>query len=138
MEKNKIAPDFAEAEFNRFGEMMDLDFDKSKMDSEDATSFDKLKNRLVTAIMNGSLIINDDGEAVYTPRNSKSKYKEPITFHERTGADLMTMDRGKKNHDMAKTYSIMASMCKVPISTFSGLVGIDGKICEGIFTLLMD
>ena len=35
--ENKIAPEFAEAEFNRFGEMMDLDFDTSKMDSEDVT-----------------------------------------------------------------------------------------------------
>lgn len=133
-----IDREVAELEFERFVEAMDLDFDESLMDADDLSQFNKQKYRVIRAIESSALVINEDGEAVYTPQNRKSKYQNPITFHERTGASLMAMDSKKKNQDMAKTYAIMADMCKVPQSVFSGLVGIDGKVCEAIYTLLMD
>jgi hypothetical protein len=84
------------------------------------------------------LVFNEDGEAIYTPQHKRSKYKEPITFHERTGASLMAMDGKKKNHDVAKTYAVMADMCDVHPNTFAGLVGTDVKVCEALFAFLMD
>ncbi len=125
-------------EFDRFVEGMDLDLDTADMDAEDLTAFNKQRNRLVRAIQNGSLVINEKGEAVYTPRREGSKTKDAITFHERTGASLMAMDGKKKNHDVAKTYAVMADMCRVHQSVFAGLVGTDVKICEALFALLMD
>lgn len=136
--ENPVAKDMADAEFERFAELMDLDLDTSGMDSEDLTQFTKLKNRVIRAIEKGALVINDNGEAVYTPQNTKSKCQDSLTFHERTGASLMAMDGKKKNHDIAKTYAVMADMCKVPVNTFAGLVGIDVKVCEALFALLMD
>lgn len=136
--QDTIAPEMAEVEFERFVEAMDLDVDTSDMDAEDLTGFEKQKRRIINAIKNGSLVVNDNGEAVYTPRNRKSKYNEAITFHERTGASLMAMDGIKKNHDAHKMYKIMADMCKVHPSVFAGLVGIDVKVCEALFSLLMD
>ncbi len=50
----------------------------------------------------------------------------------------MAMDGKKKNYDVTKTYAVMADMCKVHPNTFAGLVGIDAKICEALFALLMD
>lgn len=145
---DKIAPpppttlvvdvDTAANEFDRFADAMDLDLDESVMDADDLTGFKKQKSRIVKAITTGALVVNDDGEAVYTPQNSKSGYHEAITFHERTGASLMAMDGKKKNHDIAKTYAIMGDMTKLHPGTFSKLVGIDVKICEAIFLLLMD
>lgn len=137
-EKNTVSRDAAEKYFEDWGLAMDLDFDTSQMDTEDATSFYKIKRRIVNAIMRGSLQFNDDGEAVYTAVNKKSRHKDPVTFHERTGAAIMAMDKGKKNHDVAKTYAVMGDMCKVHPSVFAGMVGIDGKVCEAIFLLLMD
>lgn len=137
-DKNVVNKDVAINEFEGWAAFMDLDIDVSSMDSEDATQLTKLKDRIIRGIERGSLTFNDDGEAVYTPQNSKSKHKEPITFHERTGASLMAMDGKKKNHDVAKTYAIMGEMCKVHPSTFAGLVGTDVKICEALFSLLMD
>jgi len=128
----------ADKEFERFSEAMDLDLDTSKMDTEDLTAFDKQKRRIITAIQRGALVFNEEGEAVYTPKHSKSKYKEAITFHERTGASMMAMDGKKKNYEVAKTYAIMADMCNVPPHVFAGLVGADGKTCEALFALLMD
>ncbi len=134
----QIALEVAEAEFDRFAESMDLDVDTSKLDAEDLTSFNKIKDRIIRAMQRGALVINDNGEAVYTPQRPNSKHKDAITFHERTGASLMAMDGKKKGHDVAKTYAILADMCRVHPSTFAGLAGQDIKVCEGLFALLMD
>ena len=135
---NEVAKEVAEQEFNRFAEEMDLDLDISSMDAEDLTAFNKQKNRIIRAIERGHLVINENGEAVYTPNNNRSKHADPITFHERTGASLMAMDGKKKGHDVAKTYAVMADMCKVHPNVFAGLAGTDVKICEALFALLMD
>ena len=137
-DENKIAMDAAQAEFTRFAEAMDIDLDTSEMDADDVTQLNKQRGRLIRAIERGALVINDDGEAIYTPQRLNSKYQNAITFHERTGASLMAMDGKKKNHDVAKTYAVMADMCKVHPSVFAGLSGIDVKICEALFALLMD
>ena len=128
----------AESEFDRWADAMDLDLDTSGMDSEDRTAFDKQRNRIIRAVTSGALIFNESGEAVYTPQNARSKHTDPITFHERTGASLMAMDGKKKGYDVAKTFAVMADMCKVHPSVFAGLVGSDGKVCEALFALLMD
>ena len=136
--ENKVEKTAALNEFNRFVDLMDLDLDPAHMDGEDLTAFDKQKRRIVRAIESGTLVVNDSGEAIYTPINPRSKHKDSITFHERTGASLMAMDGKKKNHDVAKTYAVMAEMCKIHQSVFAGLAGGDIKVCEALFALLMD
>mgnify|MGYP005826493601 CR=1 FL=1 len=133
-----VAAGAAEQEFDKFIDAMDLDVDPATMDAEDKTAFDKLKRRVVRAIGRGALIFNDSGEAVYTPYHKNSKRKEPITFHERSGADLIAMDKTKKGATVSQTYAIMGAMCKEPPSVFAGLVGPDIKVCEALFALLMD
>lgn len=136
--KDKISREFAEQEFDRFAESMDLDFNPVHMDAEDLTAFNKQKERFIRAIINGSLSINENGEAIYMPRNRNSKHDKELTFHERTGATVIAMDSMKKGQDIRKTYAAMAEMCRTHPNTFSGLVGIDIKVCETIFALLMD
>lgn len=133
-----VAKEQAEKEFDDWAEAMDLDLDTSNMDEDDLAGFTKQKGRIVRAIMRGSLVFNEDGEAVYTPGHKKSKYNDPITFHERTGASLMAMDGRKKGHDAAKMYAVLAEMCRVHPKVFAGLVGEDVKVCEALFALLMD
>ncbi len=134
----KVAKEVAEQEFEKFVEAMDLDVDTTDMDAEDLTAFNKQKNRIVRAIMKGSLTFNENGEAVYTIVNKRSKHTDAITFRERSGASLMAMDSKKKGQDVRKTYAVLADMCNVHPSVFAGLVGIDVKICEALFALLMD
>lgn len=138
MSEQVASLEVAESEFERFVDMMDLDLDTADMDVEDLTAFKKQKRRLLRSICAGNLAVNENGEAIYTPTNMRSKNKEPITFHERSGASLMAMDGKKKGNDVAKTYSVMAEMCKVHPSVFAGLVGNDIKVCEALFALLMD
>ena len=140
MQSNKevVAREVAEQEFDRFAEEMDLDVDTGAMDEDDVSAFNKQKNRIIKAIVRGNLVINDDGEAVYTPTHPRSKHTDPITFHERTGASLMAMDGKKKGYDVARTYAIMADMCRVHPNVFAGLAGTDVKVCEAVYALLMD
>lgn len=128
----------AEAEFDRFIEEMDVDADPAYMDEDDRGSFNKARSKIIRAIMSGLVVINENGEAVVNPKNSKSTYTDSLTFHERTGASLMAADGKKRNQDVARTYSMMAEMCKTHPSTFTKLVGSDIKVCESIFALLMD
>lgn len=133
-----VTIEVAESEFERFVDAMDLDLDTDSMDAETLAEFSKTKRRLIKAVQKGALVFNDDGEAVYTPQNPKTKHGEPLTFHERTGASIMAMDSKKKGHDVARGYAVMADMCKVPPNTFASMVGIDIKICEALLVLLMD
>lgn len=138
MKEFKVVLEVAEVEFDRWADEMDLMIDVEDMDAEDLTAFKRQKTRIIQAIQRGALVITDDGEAEYTPQNKHSKRQEPIVFHERTGVALMAMDGKKKGHDMAKTYAILANMCKVHPSVFTGLAGADGKVCEALYALLMD
>jgi len=138
MKESPVEREVAESEFDRFVEAMDLDLDEAAMDAEDLTAFNKQKSRLVLAVERGHLVFNETGEAIYTPFNPRSKHKEAITFHERSGASLMAMDGKKKNHEVAKTYAVLADMCKVHQSVFANLIGTDVKVCEALFALLMD
>ena len=134
----KVAEDVAEQEFEDFIKAMDLDMDTAGMDAEDLTGFHKLKRRVIKAITRGNLVFNDEWEAVYTPTHKRTTHKDPITFHERAGSSIVAMDGKKKGHDAAKMYAVLGSMCEVPPKTFSNMVGEDIKVCEALFSLLME
>lgn len=136
--EEKVGLEVAEAEFERFCEEMALEFDLDKMDAEDRAAFTKNRDRIVRAIRYGDLVINDEGEPVYTPWRAKSGYKEPITLHERTGATLLVTDQKKKGNDAAKTYAMLGDLAGLPPATFSKLAGEDIKVCEALMQLLMD
>lgn len=138
MGEHIVGREVAELEFQRWAEAMDLDVDVDGLDAEDLRALNKQKSRIVGAIQRGSLVISEAGEAVYTPANSASRHTDPITFHERTGASLMAMDSRKKSADAARTYAVMGDICRLPPQAFAGLVGIDIKVCEALFALLMD
>ena len=138
MKEYKVSADVADQEFERFAEEMDLDIDTAEMDASDLAAFRKQKSRIIRAIQRGDLVINDNGEAVYTPSNPNTRSADPVTFHERTGASLMAMDGKKAGHDVAKTYAVMANMCGVHASVFANMAGSDIKVCEAIFAFLMD
>jgi len=136
--QNKIESSVAYAEFSRFTELMDLDVDEKLMDDDDRASFDKHKRRIIRAIEKGNLVINESGEATFTPDNPKTKRSDPITFYEQDGAALMAIDGKKKNHNVASTFAVMGSMCRVHPSVFSSMVGLDLKVCMALYLLLMD
>lgn len=131
MMENKIDRETAEREFDRFMDAMDLDTDSSAWDEDDRKSFDQQKDRIVRAIQNGSLVVNDDGEPVYTTG------AETLTFHEPKGSALMAMDRRKKGEDVGKFYATMADITGTNAKTFALMKNRDLKVCMAITALFL-
>lgn len=132
---DKVAKEVAEQEFCRFVEAMDLDVDTSTMDEDDKKGFTQQKDRIVLSVQNGSLLVNDSGEPVFTPQRTNDA--EAITFYEPTGASLMAMDRKKKTEDIGKLYAAMGEITKTHASTFSKMKMADLKVCMAITTLFL-
>ena len=135
MDDYKVDKETAESEIERFALAMDLDLDTSEMDEEDRKALDQQKRVLLLSIQKGNLVINENGEPVFTP--TKGENREPLTFFEPDGASFMTMDKMKKNHDVAKMYGIMADMTKTHSKVFAKLKHRDNKICQAIVTLFL-
>jgi hypothetical protein len=131
---SKIAKEVAEAEFNRFIEANDILIDDA-MEKEDRDAFNEQKARILRAIEFGAMVINEDGEPVYTPQRTKDA--EPLTFHEPTGASLMAMDRKKRNEDVGKLYATMGDMTRTDAKTFSSLRMADLKVCMAVAALFL-
>lgn len=135
--ENKVAKDMAEAEFERFAEAMDLEIDPVSLGVDDLEDFNKRKSQVIRQIERGNMVINDNGEAVYTPHRPASKIKDPLTFHERSGETLPAADGLGKNTEGAKLRRMIAQMCKVHPNVITGLSGTDIKVAETMFILLM-
>lgn len=131
----KVGKEVAEAEFNRFIESMDIDVSVENMTEEDKKSLEGQKSKIITAIENGSMTINDNGEPSYTTQRGKESVT--ITFYEPTGATLMAMDNKKKTEDVGKMYSAMADMTKTSTKTFANMQMGDLKVCMAVATLFL-
>lgn len=127
----KISKEQAEEWFSDWLVDMDLTYDTE--DDEGGTT----KARIIAAIMYGDLEFNENGEAVYTPMRPNSKYKDPITFYERTGEVILASDGKGKNALARQTFAMMGKLCKVEPRIFAQMAGTDIKTCEALFTLLM-
>lgn len=135
MNDEKVCLEVAEAEFQRFVELMDLDCDEKSMGEEDKAGFSEQKEKLIKAIRKGSLVVNENGEPIFTPQRTNDA--KPITFYEPTGASLMAMDRKKKSEDVAKLYATMADMTRTDAKTFAKMKNADLKVCMAITTLFL-
>lgn len=134
MNTPKVAAEVAEAEFVRFVESMDLDVETSRMSEEDRQSFDAQKTRIVRAIMDGCVVVNEKGEPVFRPRSGTPS---EIVFHEPEGAALMAMDNRKKGHDVSKMFAVMAEQTKQPATVFAKMPMRDLKVAQAIATLFL-
>lgn len=133
MSEKKVATEVAEQEFERFIAAMDLDVDPKGMDDDDKKGFAKAKGRVLAAIEDGRLVINDSGEPVFTPTGSEDV--EPITFYEPKGDALIAMDQKKDGHNVAKTIASLATMTKQQPVRFSKMAHRDIKVCIELYIL---
>lgn len=129
-----IVPEVAEADFNRFAEMMDLDVDETRMSAEDVATFKEQKARLLRAMLRGHLVVNEKGEPVYTPQLG---IRDPITFHEPDGATMMAMDKLPKGENAARTHALLGAMTGKPPVLFAKMKSRDLKNCSAILNLFL-
>ena len=132
---NIIGSDVAENEFLRFIETMDLDVDPDGMDDEDKSNLKDARRRIVRAISGGALVINEDGDPVYTPKVGADR--NPITFYEPDGGSIMAMDTKKRGHDVAKLYATMADLTKTSVAKFTKMKQRDLSVCQAITVLFL-
>lgn len=126
----------AEKEFDRFGNLMDLDFDTPAMNEEDAQNFNQQKGVFIRAVRRGLLSVDDEGQPVYELSGSVNGI-DKITFYEPTGADFRQQDKRKKNEMTARMHTIMASFTKTPEQVYAKMKNRDLKVCQAITTLFM-
>lgn len=130
-----VSKEQAELEFYNFAEEMDLDIELDSMDEESAQELQKIKDKMIKAIMYGSLTFNDDMEPVFTPQRSGDV--KPLTFKEPKGSTFKCMDGHKDNQNMGKMFAVMAEMTGTTAGTFSKLSGQDFKICSSIVAIFL-
>lgn len=116
----KLDDETARAELDRLADTMDIDLtiDESLEEKERKESQKNIDN-VVKAIRRGSLIVNENGEAVFTP--TRSQNVAPITFREPTGSTFLAADKYGEKQKMHKLYAMIAEMTGVENSTFSRL-----------------
>ncbi len=129
----------ADADFDRFVELMDLDLDEDRMDVEDLKAFKEGKHKIVRYIKEGHLVITEKGEPKFIrfPRSPKIQ-ADSITFYEPGGSSFMSTDTKKEGHNVAKMHAIMADMTKKPGAVFSNVIGTDYKVMSAIVSLFLD
>lgn len=128
---NVIDKETAEAEFERFCEMADLDLDEA-LDEEEKSTLENLRRTFVKAVMRGRLVINEKGEAEYTPEQGGV-----ITFYEVRGETLLASDSVKQGKDIARMFAMLGAMTRQPPARFAKMPMRDFKVCKAVFLLFM-
>ena len=129
-QKSRIGRDVAESELRRWMSSMKLVISTTGMDAEDRTQLDLNNRRIINAILDGRLVIDQDGVPVYTPRDSVDR--SPIRFPRPKGKDLMQSDLFKKNHDVTKAFAIMAATSHESLDRYGEMESTDLYVCLAI------
>jgi hypothetical protein len=130
-----ITQDIADSEFFRFIEANQLDCEPSTMNPEELADFNKLKRTITRRMLNGHLVVDEDGGIIFTPAQSKDV--NPITFKEPKGSAMLAMDRKNKSEDVGKMYGAMGDIARVPAKTFAVMHANDVKVCLAVTTLFL-
>jgi len=130
---NTIDKETAEIEFGRFVEAMDIDLELEGDDEEDKRDFSLHKDRMVTSIMKGFLVILEDGKPVYTPKYPITGSIDPVLkFRRPTGATIKAFNKANQDINAA-----LADMTRKPASFFSGMDYFDYKVCCAVANLFL-
>ncbi|MEI0797590.1 hypothetical protein R4Q14_04585 [Brachyspira intermedia] len=134
----KIERKTAEIEFNDFCEMWDIDNDVSIMSEEDKEGFEKQKNTIIKAIMQGRLTINKEDRTLnYIVSEFSEKSGEELKIRRLKGADYMSMDNYKEKENVHKMYSVIGNMIGRDPKFISNLDGADSKLLQAVMILFI-
>lgn len=134
----KVALEAAEAEFVRWSEAMDVavKLDTSTMDDDDRKSFEQQKRPIIDAIRFGRLVVDDQGQFVFTPQLGDDR--SPLTFPEPDGAALLSIDKAGKATDLVhKQYTLLAAITGQYVQRFSKMKNRDLVVCNAILGFLL-
>jgi len=134
MTEPKVALEVAEAEFERLCVLRRIDTDPADWNTEEVESFAKIRRALVKAIQAGTLVIQENGNASYTPPVPEAK---TLTFRRATGASFMSSDGVAKGKDVAKMSAIITEMTGCAPGDPSKLEAPDFSFCTKLVNLFL-
>lgn len=135
-EKNKVAYEVAEEDFERFADAWDLDIDIGTMTEEDAEDFAAQKRKIIRQIVQGRAAVNESGNIVYRLFEPVGTLSE-VTLTRPRGRAYMDMDKAKEGKNVTKfTNLIAASIRQIPM-IISRMDGVDVKFLQAVYTLFL-
>lgn len=131
-----VSTEVAEAEYERFCDLMDLDIDVDGLDEDDQKELEDKKRVLVKAICKGHLTVSDAGEPTVRLKIPVDEVSE-ITFHEPDGSTILVTDKVRKDRSAAKLFEVMANLTGQPAHVFGKLKMRDMRVCQAVTTLFL-
>jgi hypothetical protein len=129
---SKVALEVCEAEFARLCASRRIDDDVASMTEPEAKAFDARKRPIVRAMARGEIVVDADGNPVFTPPGGKA-----LIFHKATGATLMAGDKVADGHDIARLVAVADEMTKSVPGALSKLDLEDFRIVSDIASFLL-
>jgi hypothetical protein len=129
---SKIAAEVCEQEFKRLCSARRIDDDVAGMSAEEVKDFNDRKRPLVRAMARGELVIDKEGNPVFTPPGGKA-----ITFHKATGATMMAGDGHGPGQEIHRLVAIATEMTKSTPGDLSKLELEDFRTVSDITNFLL-
>ena len=101
----EVNREVAESEFERLAAGADVDIDITNMSEDETEELADLRDDFVSAIVDGRLSVNDEGQAVLVVKDG-----DPIRFRVPLGADLMIMASANDDRRMEGMVRFVCSL----------------------------
>lgn len=126
--KTTMSEELALEEVKRWAEANDIGI--SGANAEEKQEFDAIVPRLVRAVQQGRLAVNDDGDFEYTvsARSPEGFAGETITLAAPNGAAYMALDKFKGEQGVHRTLALASAMTGKDVAWFGRLHNSDYKI----------
>jgi len=108
--------------------------DPVSLDDDDKKALAAQKNLILHAIMDGRLVLDGECQFVYTPVTG---VREPLTFHEPTGASLMASDNVAAGKSVTKQFRALADITRSTVQRFATMKNRDLEVCNAIIALFL-
>lgn len=129
-----VAAEVCEKEFERMCAARRIDTDVSEMTRGEKRLFEARKTAVLRYMKSGTLVVNPEGNPVYTPPVDGG---QPITFHKATGATMMAGDGYGEGFDAGRLVAVATELTKSVPGALSKLDIEDFRAVSDITNFLM-
>lgn len=137
MIEDKVTPQVAEQEFERFADIWAIDLDETGLDEDDLKMLAGLRRRLTKQIRAGKLTVDESGALTYQLGYSDLDGIDSLTFNVPKGDSIMAWDRMKEREGIHKMNAFIGSMTGQSPKLFAKLDMRDLKVCQAVAQLFL-
>ena len=132
-----LAPEFIEAEFDRFIKVWDIDPDTGAMSVDDKSTFDSQKGRIIKELSRSNAVLDEEGRFIYKLQHPKKDGALTELIFDISRGNKAVMDGFKDREMMKKTAAYIGSLTGQPVQTFLNLDPRDQKFAEALVVLFL-